>query len=145
MRIELKVIFKWLIIIMLLLVFFLIGATIWYINESISADEKAEQFAEQFYEDLLAENYDGILTYTYVPEGEELSAEAIKHLLLSYEDMALVLQNPDSLEIGEFGDTERRCIEVKGYDIEDNYIYFLIDVKIVDGVMFLDFSEQLKE
>lgn len=143
MRAELKIVLKWFLVIILILGLVLVSVSIWYINKSENTDKQSEIFAQQFQEDLLEGDYESILNYTYVPDKLRITATDIETYLLSYDGMSVILQNPDDLEIGEFGDTERRCIEVSGYDNEDNYYYFLIDVKIVDDEMLLDFSEQM--
>lgn len=142
MRLEIKQLFKYMCIIAVILMFCIVGVSIWYINKSENTDKQSEIFAQQFQEDLLEGDYESILNYTYVPDKLRITATDIETYLLSYDGMSVILQNPDDLEIGEFGDTERRCIEVSRYDNEDNYYYFLIDVKIVDDEMLLDFSEQ---
>lgn len=143
MRAEIRVLFKFLLTIVILSGIVLLGSAGWYLNESEKIDKQSDGFAKQFYVDLLDKNYENIQSYMYTPNGKSITVEEVKKYLLGYEGMSEILQNPDSIEVGEFGDTNRRCIEVSGYDKENNYYYFLIDVKVVDDELLLDFSEQM--
>lgn len=145
MRLEIKMIFKWLFIILIVLGLILVGISVLYMKNSTSTDKEGTALADTFYNDLLNKNYENILSYTYIPDEVEITTDDIESYMEECDGLFLILEFPDKISVREFGDTEMRRINIAGYDIEENYYQCEFKVKKIDGELLLYFDELIKE
>lgn len=141
-RADIKRVILYFIIAIIIAVVAIVVVTINFTIENRDADEKMEVFTESFVNDLLNEDYDKILEYTYISDSKSITVEEFKEMVLSHDDTRMLLQFEQSeLNYYNSGDFNLRTITITGRDKEDNFYKSDFKVKKIDGKFWLYFDE----